>query len=227
MGLRAHLVVFVENKGKIMDINKFKNKLIVFEGIDFTGKSTVAKMLTNYLNENNIETIFTFQPGDTQWGTEASFLRSLCVDKRHNLHELANFFAFQLDRVQQVDKVVIPALKSGKTVISDRWNYSTRVYQLYGKQLVEKYSMPKEVLLFLNDLASLETTPDYVYYFPETISIHDRIKNDNDAFDNESHAFKIRVHDEYEKMANENNFIRVPLLNSPQEVLNFILKTSS
>ena len=39
-----------------------KGKLIVIEGIDGSGKSTIAKKLAETLNENNIDTIYTFEP---------------------------------------------------------------------------------------------------------------------------------------------------------------------
>ena len=38
-----------------------KGKLIVIEGIDGSGKSTIAKKLAETLNKNNIETIYTFE----------------------------------------------------------------------------------------------------------------------------------------------------------------------
>ena len=205
------------------NIEKWKNKLIVFEGSDCTSKTSVANALVDYLNKNGVDTIFTFQPGDSNWGPLAPVLRSLCKDKRWDLHPLANFFAFQLDRVEQTSKVVIPALSEGKTVISDRWNYSTYAYQLYGKELVTKYNMPKDVLEWLLETAIVSRPPDYVFYFPEKINAN-RKDDANDAFDKASEDFFKRVHDAYEELANKySNWIRVLPGYSAEDTMNKIL----
>jgi len=206
------------------DLSKWKNKLCVFEGADFSGKSSTAQMLVEYLNKNGIETIFTFQPGDTNWGPLAPLIRGLCKDKRWDLHPLSNFFAFQLDRVEQTSKVVVPALEQGKTVISDRWNYSTYAYQLYGKELVTKYNMPKEVLEWLLEAAITSRSPDHVFYFPEKIKVHSRQNDGNDAFDNAGDSFMGRVHNAYEDLANKNsNWIRVSPGSSVEETMHIVL----
>ena len=206
-----------------MKLDRFKNKLIIYEGCDRTGKTSVAKLMVDYLNRNGVETIFTFQPGDENWGPLAPTLRSLFKDKRWNLHPLANFFAFQLDRVEQTDKVVQKALDEGKTVVSDRWNYSTYAYQLYGKQLVEKYNMPREVLVWLLTTASVCREPDVVYYFPEKLKV-ERQDSIHDEFDNSTNDFMNRVHEAYEVLANNPNWVRILPEKSAEETLIKILK---
>lgn len=204
-----------------------KNRLIVFEGGDLTGKSSVAKLLNKYLNDNNIPSILTFQPGDTRWGVEATIMRSLCKDKRHNLHPLSNFFAFLLDRVEVTDKVVNPHLSDGYTVISDRWHYSTVAYQLYGKQLLEKYQMPQGVLEWLNDLAIQSRDPDLVVYFPEKLNTY-REDDKNDQFENVEDTFFDRVHKAYEEMARKGDWLRITPGSDERDTLaNLIEKLST
>jgi len=205
-----------------MNIEQLRNKLIVFEGQDSTGKSSVANLLNEHLNKNGIPSVFTFQPGDTAYGTHAVLMRSMCKDKRYNLHPLANFFAFQLDRVEQTAKVVVPALEEGKTVISDRWNYSTYAYQLYGQQLIEKLNMPKEVAEWLLETAIISRKPDMVFYFPLKV-IGNRHDDPNDNFDALGSDFFGRVHMAYEELANRYNWIRVMPGTSAQDTLEKIL----
>lgn len=206
-----------------MNLERFRNKLIVFEGADLTGKTTIAKLFVDLLNSNNVPCIFTFQPGDTNYGTHATLMRSLCKDKRHNLHPLSNFFAFQLDRAEQTAKVVAPALEEGKTVISDRWNYSTIAYQLFGKQLLKEYDMPDDVLRWLNRTAIISRQPDVVFYFPDTLAV-DRKDDPNDEFDNAADEFKQRVHNAYEQMAEAESFIRVAAKSSAEATLKHLLE---
>lgn len=181
-------------------LEHFRNKIIVFEGYDKTGKSSVAKLLADTLDNNGIPTVFTFQPGDTAWGTDAAIMRSMCIDKRHNLHPLSNLFAFLLDRAEQADKIVLPSIQEGKTVISDRWWYSTIAYQFYGKQLMSDFLLNDQFAYWLNTIASLNCKPDVVFYFPETLDI-DREVDINDQFEMAESSFVKRVRAAYNRMA--------------------------
>jgi dTMP kinase len=205
-----------------MKLENLRNKLIVFEGSDKTGKTSVAKLLVDELNGNGIPAIFTFQPGDPNWGTEAVLMRSLCKDKRHNLHPLANLFAFLLDRVEQTSKVVKPALDEGKTVVSDRWWHSTIAYQFHGKKIITDYNLDEKFATTLNKVASMYLEPDYVFYFPVQLEV-DRKDDINDQFDNSEEKFKKRVNAAYKMLATQLDFIKVLPGKDAEETLNNIL----
>jgi dTMP kinase len=211
-------------------LEKFRNKLCVAEGSDNCGKSTVAKMLNQKLNNEGIPSIFTFQPGESEYGVHATFIRSLCKDKRWSLHPLSNMYAFFMDKVEQVQKVVVPALESGKTVICDRWNFSTTAYQLFGKQIMETYDMPREVADWLNYTSELGCKPNVVYYFSEKIKkqigIRESDSGKSDLFETAGDPFFERVYKSYEEMANDPNlnFKRVKLFSTPEETLEELLK---
>lgn len=210
-------------------LEKFRNKLCIFEGADQTGKTTVAKLLVERLNDNGVPALFTFQPGDPAYGISATFFRSLCKDKRWDLHPLSNMYAFFLDKVEQVQKVVVPALKEGKTVVSDRWWHSTTAYQFYGKQIIEKYHLTQEVADWLNYTSELGCEPDVVFYFPEKIQKPNGIRisdsGSSDLFETAEESFMRRVREAYEEMANKPRlrFKRVPLGSSAEETLQLLL----
>lgn len=189
--------------------DNMKGKLICFEGSDKTGKTSVAKMLCQFLNDNNISCTFTFQPGDSNYGQLAPIIRSFCLDKRWDLHELTNFFIFFADKVEQVDKVIKPALERGHVVITDRWWYSTDAYQFHGKQLKEKYDIRSEIQDWLNHNSVLNVEPDITMYFPETLDITSVDDDKNDQFETADDNFKNRVHLAYERLAKKNRFIRI------------------
>lgn len=205
-----------------MNLSQYKGKLICFEGADLTGKTTVAKMLVDKLNENGIPAVFTFQPGDSNYGPIAPLIRSFCKDKRWNFHPITNFFIFFADKVEQCDKIIIPALAEGKTVVTDRWWYSTYAYQYYGKQIQEHWNLPKELGDWLNNLSVLNLVPDITYYFPEQLKVK-REFDHNDQFETEAEAFMQRVHNAYEELSDKYSWIKVSPGNSAAETLNSLL----
>ena len=206
-------------------LNKLRNKLIIFEGSDETGKTTVAQLLNTFLNENGVESIFTFQPGDSNWGQYAPTIRSFCKDQRWDLHELSRFFAFQLDKVEHVSKVIMPNRLQKKTIISDRWSYSTYAYQFHGQELAKKYEIPEETVKWFMTMPIFNIVPDYVFYFPEKIKKHTRENDSNDLFDEAGEAFFNRVHLAYEDLAKNNQWIRILPENSAEKTMLTILET--
>jgi dTMP kinase len=207
-------------------LNRFKNKLLVFEGEDHCGKSTVARLFVEHLNKNNISTIFTFQPGDKAYGNHAEIMDELCTGKVYSLDPLSNLFAFLLDRSEHTIKVVAPALESGKTVVADRWWYSTIAYQFFGKQLLSKYNLNEEFAYWMNKLASHFVEPDVVFYFRREQSKIDSTKNDNkDLFESETDAFKRRVKEAYQKMIRfDPHFIVINVDDDAQTTLERVLE---
>jgi len=105
-------------------------KFITLEGGDGCGKSTQIKLLAQYLQSKNIDVVLTKEPGSTE---EGKILRELLVtgdkDKFDAISECLLYYA---DRRCNLTKIVWPAIKEGKWVISDRYADSTEAYQYYG-----------------------------------------------------------------------------------------------
>jgi len=101
-----------------------KGKLVVFEGIDGSGKSTHARLLVKWLLSNGYNPMHTEQPskgkiGSLLWG---DYLK-------RDVNPLIDVFLFLADRVDHIDSVIKPALEEGKIVICERYMYSTLAYQ--------------------------------------------------------------------------------------------------
>ena len=106
---------------------------IVLEGIDGAGKSTQAKLLKLWFEERGYEVVLTKEPTDTPFGKLIRRLvltggREGIIDGAKISHE-AEALLFAADRAEHVDKLIKPALESGKVVISDRYFYSSLAYQ--------------------------------------------------------------------------------------------------
>jgi dTMP kinase len=100
----------------------------VFEGIDGSGKSTQARLFVDFLRrERGLDPLAVREPGGTPLGER---LRHLILDP--NLGEMApetELFLFMAARSHLVRSVVVPALQAGRTVVSDRFLWSSVVYQ--------------------------------------------------------------------------------------------------
>jgi dTMP kinase len=137
-----------------------RGSLIAIEGLDGAGITTQAKRLVEFLNARDHATILTSEPSD---GPIGRFLREALVDtsslaRGALIRTLSLLFA--ADRVDHYHRVVVPALASGTTVVSDRWYHSSLAYQRTGVE--------REWIATLNRHTR---TPDFAVYLeitPET-----------------------------------------------------------
>ena len=97
---------------------------LVFEGIDGAGKSTQVRLAAEALERRGLEVVVTREPTDGPWGR---LLRDSARGQRLSLEE--ELQAFLEDRREHVERLIRPALKEGKVVISDRYYLSTVAYQ--------------------------------------------------------------------------------------------------
>lgn len=98
---------------------------IVFEGIDGSGKTTLSKMLQDYLREQGFETVWYREPGDSEWGRKIRDLAN--SNDSIPIEEELNYFVE--DRKFTVKNYITPARSQGKIMILDRYFYSTACYQ--------------------------------------------------------------------------------------------------
>ena len=105
-------------------------RFITFEGIDKSGKTTQAELLTERLEESGHEVILTLEPGGTALGQS---LRQMVLGDEYEVSDRTELLLFAADRAQHVEEVIKPGLLSGKVVISDRFTDSTVAYQGYGR----------------------------------------------------------------------------------------------
>jgi dTMP kinase len=141
--------------------------LIVFEGIDGSGKSTQVRRLAQTLDRRGVPSCVTKEPGGTSLGVE---LRSLLLNPEIDLARGAELFLFLADRAQHVKEILKPALSEGKIVLSDRLDDATTAYQGFGSGL------PREFLAILNRYSMEELHTDFTVLLDLPISaVEERI----------------------------------------------------
>ena len=102
-----------------------KGCLIVFEGIDGTGKSTQLHLLATFFDTLGLPVATTKEPTEGQYGQQ---IRSLYQNRRTVTME-DELELFIKDRQEHVDTLIQPALAQHKIVLCDRYYLSTMAYQ--------------------------------------------------------------------------------------------------
>ncbi len=101
-------------------------RYIVFEGIEGTGKSTIAAMLAEHLQSLGEDVLFVREPGGTATGER---IRHVLLDPDGTVSPWSEALLFAAARAQLAHEVVGPALSEGRWVVSDRSVYSSLAYQ--------------------------------------------------------------------------------------------------
>ncbi len=122
---------------------------IVFEGIDGSGPSTQVNRL---YNSNKEKYFLTAEPTGLPTG---KFLRQM-LGGEFSVDEKTNAFLFAADRCEHIygKDGIIEQINKGKTVISDRYFFSSLAYQSSGGA--------RETAEFVNSNFPL---PEYLFYF--------------------------------------------------------------
>jgi dTMP kinase len=176
-----------------------KGKLITFEGIDGSGKSTQIKLLSDYLRSKGYRVVILREPGGTEIGER---IRQILLDMRHdNMAAETELFLFEAARAQLTREVLIPALESGAWVISDRFSDSSIAYQGYGRGL------SLEMIRSMNTWATGGICPDMTILLELGERTRDQrlrkrhVDGEHDRLDMESERFKQRVCEGFREIA--------------------------
>ncbi|MCA1712848.1 MAG: dTMP kinase [Actinobacteria bacterium] len=169
---------------------------VALEGGEGAGKSTQARLLATWLEEQGHEVVLTREPGATAAGQR---IRDLLLDPATGgLAPRAEALLYAADRAQHVAGVVLPALRRGAVVITDRFVDSSLAYQGAGRQL-ERDEVAK-----LSRWATEGLRPDLTLLLdvePEVGLARARGEGAPDRIEQESLAFHRRVREGFLDLA--------------------------
>ena len=169
--------------------------LITFEGGEGCGKSTQARLLYQKLQQHNIPSLLTQEPGGTPLGNK---IRSVLKVKRDfTISPLSELFLFAACRSQLIQDVIGPALEAGQVVVCDRFSDSTVVYQGFGRGL------DLSLIDSVNTSATGGLKPDVTILLdvlPEQ-GLQRKRKIHQDRFDSEELSFHRRIREGYLNLA--------------------------
>lgn len=191
--------------------NPYRGKLVVFEGTDGAGKTTMISMTQRLLVERGGEesVICVKQPTDLSRKTKLFQKMMYCAD-----HTDIDYRAVQLltmsDRIQHGTEVIEPSLREGKTVICDRYVYTSLANMLARGYRDERWFFDAAKHLLRPDIVFL------AYVQPEVAikRIKERPSECHRYLDEE---LLRRVAQEFKNMAYREHFIVLDTYGAPEQ----------
>ena len=177
-------------------------RFITFEGIEGSGKSTVAARVSEALERADVEALLTREPGGTKLSEE---IREMLLDaSRGPIDSRTELLLYVASRAQLVGEVIEPALARGVTVLCDRFMDASVAYQGWARGLGE------ELVDGLNAFAVGECVPDRTFLLDLPVDAGfsrgpERRESDGlrmkDRLEREDRSFHERVREGYLRLA--------------------------
>ncbi len=123
-----------------------KKPLIIFEGIEGSGKTTLINYVSNHLKQKKIKFIKIREPGGNK---NSEIIRKLILNKKHKFNSFTDLMLYFAARSENIDKVIKNNYKK-KIILLDRFIDSTLAYQHYGMGLSKKLIMDINKILLKN-----------------------------------------------------------------------------
>ena len=189
-----------------------QGKFITLEGIEGSGKSTSIKDIKNILDFHSIDHIVTKEPGGSPIGQD---LRALLLNKDSKISSEVELLLMMADRKSHLDNLVLPSLKKGIWVISDRYLDSTYAYQGGGREI--EFSI-------IDNLSSLLKlpSPDLTLLFDCSIDVglsRAKSRAKLDRFEDEDRHFHEHVYQTYQDLAKK-HANRFHIIQADDSILN-------
>lgn len=196
-------------------------KLIVFEGPDGSGKTTILKKVNEKLTDEGYKLTLVREPGGTDISEK---IREIIIDNDNiNMAAKTESLLFAASRAQLVEEKLRPALANGEIILCDRFVLSSLLYQGVGRGL------GVDEVKAINDFAIGDIKPNLTIFFNidyKTALVRKRANFSADRLENEDFDFHKRIFDAYINIADryKDDIKQVDATRSIEEVSTDVLK---
>ena len=170
-------------------------KIIVFEGVDGTGKSYHINQVAKFLKSKKIKFIKFREPGGS---SNSEIIRKIILKNNSSLSKESDLLLYLAARKENYDKLIKPNLKK-KIILIDRFVDSTLAYQHYGFNINEKK------IKYLNNfvIGNLKADYTFLHILPHKL-LAKRIGGKKNKYDNYSKKFYDKVQNGFIKILRKN-----------------------
>lgn len=196
---------------------------VVLEGGDGAGKSTLMRKIESFFKKRSVALIKTREPGGTPLAERIRELILAHSKPGFEIDARTELFLYEAARSHHVAHVIEPALRAGKTVLCDRFTFSSLAYQGIGRGL------GLDTVETLNRVATQGRRPDAVILLdisPKKAEERRSKRGMGNRLDSESRSFHRKVRNAFLKIAKKNKDISIVLdaTRSPEEIFEQLQK---
>ena len=196
--------------------------LIVFEGIEGSGKTTLINHVSKYLKKKKISFIKIREPGGNK---NSEKIRKLILNKKNKFNPLTDLMLYLASRSENIENVIKKNYKK-KIILLDRFIDSTIAYQHYGM------GINKSVIVNINKILLKKIRPNITFLNivnMQNLKKRLYLRKNKNRYDNFKIDFYKKVQAGFVKLSkNKNNYVVIDsnnnLVENKKKVLNMIIK---
>ena len=196
--------------------------LIVFEGIEGSGKTTLINHVSKYLKKKKISFIKIREPGGNK---NSEKIRKLILNKKNKFNPLTDLMLYLASRSENIENVIKKNYKK-KIILLDRFIDSTIAYQHYGM------GINKSVIVNINKILLKKIRPNITFLNivnMQNLKKRLYLRKNKNRYDNFKIEFYKKVQAGFVKLSkNKNNYVVIDsnnnLVENKKKVLNMIIK---
>ena len=199
-----------------------KKPLIVFEGIEGTGKTTLINHVSYYLNKKKISYIKIREPGGNK---NSEIIRKLILNKKNKFNSFTDLMLYFASRSENIEKIINKYYHK-KIILVDRFTDSTMAYQHYGM------GINKSLIANINKILLKNIKPHVIFINvvnEKNLRRRLRFRKNKNRYDNFKIKFYKKVQNGFLKISkNKKKYVLInsnnKLKDNKKKVLNKILQ---
>ena len=188
-----------------------KKLLIIFEGVEGSGKTTHINFISKELKRKRIKFIKIREPGGSK---NSEIIRKIILNNKSNFNIKTDLLLYLAARSENIDKIISKNYRK-KIILIDRFIDSTMAYQHYGMKI------PKKIISELNKYLLSNIKPDFTFVNivdKKNLKLRLKKRKFKNRYDNFNYSFYNNVQKGFLEIANKSS--KYMIINSTNSIFN-------